>query len=155
VSEAAEHTIDMTRFGTLVTASENDDHNTLICTDFAPEFGRNNVFQVGRNEVKSDLRGVPNTLGGRAIAGGQSSDALRQKLAEGWRFSVTELSESYGIDAYLASRPRADVLAIIRKSGLQFLAPTQALKAGAGDVMMAYLPKNQPAEVKPEADPAP
>jgi len=155
LSEAAEHTIDLTRFGTLVTASENDDHNTLICTDFAPEFGRSNVFQVGRHEIKSDMRAVPNTLGGRAIANGQPSDALRQKQLEGWRFSATELSDAYGLDAYLSSRPRADILAVIRKSGLLFLSPNQPIKAGAGDVMLAYLPKAQPDEARATAEAAP
>lgn len=151
LSEAAEHSIELDRYSTLIAASDNDDHNTLICTDFAPEFGRSNVFQIGRHDMKSDSRAVPNTLGGRALALAQSSDVLRQKLGDGWRFTVTELGENYTLDTYLADRPEATILAVIKGEGLQFLKPNQPIKAADGAKVLAFVPKSaQPDAAAPK-----
>ncbi|MEM9779521.1 MAG: sodium:proton antiporter, partial [Pseudomonadota bacterium] len=38
LSEAAEHHLDLNAYEILIAASDNDAYNTLVCTDFAPEF---------------------------------------------------------------------------------------------------------------------
>jgi hypothetical protein len=47
LSEVFEHHLDTSSLGTLIATTDNDAYNTLVCTDFAPEFGRRAVFQTG------------------------------------------------------------------------------------------------------------
>ncbi len=92
LSELAEHHMDINRFGYLVAATDNDDYNALVCTDFGPEFGRGNVFQVGRPDSSEDRHTLAVTLGGRPLL--NDLGGLRQlnaRLASGWAFGGTTL----------------------------------------------------------------
>ncbi|HBU97846.1 cation:proton antiporter, partial [Thalassospira lucentensis] len=40
LSEVFEHHLDTSALGKLIATTDNDAYNTLVCTDFAPEFGR-------------------------------------------------------------------------------------------------------------------
>ncbi|MEM7614721.1 MAG: sodium:proton antiporter, partial [Pseudomonadota bacterium] len=74
----------------LIAASDNDAYNTLVCTDFAPEFGRTNVFQIGRATDGANHRDLPATLGGRPFATGAPFVDLAARLARGEVFSLTD-----------------------------------------------------------------
>lgn len=117
LSEAAEHTLDMNGYEVLIAATDNDAYNTLVCADFGPEFGRTNVFQIGRGDVAKEDRDLRVTLTGRRIGEGRGFGALAAAEAEGAEFVVTPLTEEYGLDAFLADRPDTDVWALIRKGG--------------------------------------
>ncbi len=135
LSEAAEHHIPMNHYGTLIAASEDDAYNALICTDFGPEFGRGEVFQVGRHE--DDDHNLPVTLGGRALGSGLSFEELSGRVEAGHEFTITGLDETHDLEAFLAERPSAEILATIAGSGaIQFLAKDQTPKAAAGDQVL-------------------
>lgn len=143
LSEAAEHTVDINRYGVLIAAADNDSYNALVCTDFGPEFGRNNVFQIGRHNDGMDARDLPVTLGGRKLGQGLRYEELVEREADDWRFTVTGLSEEYGFEAYQAERPDADIWAVIRTNGIvQFLSPETALNPSPGDRILALCRKN-------------
>jgi len=74
LSEAAEHSVPMSSYGSLITATNNDAYNALICTDFGPEFGRGNVFQVGRHEAREVCADRPD----RRIPAGDLSGRTRE-----------------------------------------------------------------------------
>ena len=44
LSEAAEHHLDVHNYEFLIAVTDNDAYNTLVTTDWGPEFGRANVF---------------------------------------------------------------------------------------------------------------
>ncbi len=67
LSEVAEHRLDFVRYEQLVAATDNDAYNTLVATDLAPEFGRENVFQFARAKEQSTRHALPASLGGRAF----------------------------------------------------------------------------------------
>jgi NhaP-type Na+/H+ or K+/H+ antiporter len=113
LSEAAEHTIDLNLYGTLLAATDNDAYNALICTDFGPEFGRQNVYQVGRAEAGEGNKDLPPTLGGRSFGSGLKFHDLLKKMQTGWQFRSTNLTPEYDYDAYLAKRPQSEVLGFI------------------------------------------
>ena len=70
LSEAAEHILELHRYDHLIALSENEAYNTLVTTDLAPEFGRNNIFQLRRDREHSSRYELPSTLDGRAFFGG-------------------------------------------------------------------------------------
>ena len=63
LSEAAEHSVEIMSFGRIVAVSDNDAYNTLVATDLAPEFGRENVFQLGRLKSESKRLVLPPGIG--------------------------------------------------------------------------------------------
>ncbi|QHQ35304.1 cation:proton antiporter [Algicella marina] len=152
LSEAAEHTVDMNRYGLLLAASDNDAYNALVCTDFAPEFGRGNVVQIGRHTDGENERDLPVTLGGRSIGKGKTYGEIESAVRDGWSFRVTALSEEYTLKTYMEDRPEADVWAIVRKSGsLEIVRGKEEFRAQAGDSIIALVPQKARKEEPPEA----
>ena len=137
LSEAAEHSVPMSHYGTIIAATENDAYNALICTDFGPEFGRNNVFQVGRHEADEGHRDLPTTLGGRTFGDGKDYGIYSLRLRQGWRFGLTGLTDEYGLDAYRKDRPEGEIIGVIRKSGALEMA-SGAVNAGDGDTILGF-----------------
>ena len=64
LSEVAEHMLELHRYDYTIALSENEACNTLVTTDLAPEFGRNNIFQLRRDREHSSRHELPSTLGG-------------------------------------------------------------------------------------------
>lgn len=154
LSEAAEHTIDLARFGIIVGASDNDSYNALVCTDFGPEFGRNNVFQVGRQkEGAEDPYGLPVTIGGRMLfRSGASYEELEQRSLDGWVFTRTRLTEEFSFDDYLEQRVEGtELLTDLAKDGtLKFSTVNERPKGRAGDILVSFAPAK--AQGKPQAN---
>lgn len=153
LSEVAEHHIDFGQYGYLIAAGDNDAYNALVCTDFGPEIGRGNVFQLAR--VSGDARerhALSFTLGGRVLfeKGGSYND-LADRMREGWGFQTTRLSDDYGFDAYRAERSEdLKVLLVKRASGkLAFATEGVEIQAGSGDTLLAFGPKPEPRAKEP------
>ena len=123
-------------------ATDNDGYNALVCTDFAPEFGRNNVFQIGRHEALEGERDLPVTLGGRTFGAGLSFEEFANKRRDDWIFSRTGLSEEYDIEQYRADREDSVILGVIRANGTLELAGRDGLKdVRKDDKVLAYGPR--------------
>ena len=63
LSEAAEQRVELVSYATVLAATDNDAYNTLVATDLAPEFGRENVFQITREKGDRKRHQLPTTLG--------------------------------------------------------------------------------------------
>ena len=145
LSEAAEHSIELERFGAIIAATENDAYNALVCTDFGPEFGRHNVFQLGRaDERAADPRSLPSTLGGRTLLrSGSGFDDLNRRIASGWTITKTRLTDGFTLDDYLAQRAEdAEFIARVSPSGVVAFSTTEdgRPKAGKGDTILNFSP---------------
>lgn len=142
LSELAEHDIEINRFGYLIAATDNDDYNALICTDFGPEFGRGSVFQVGRPDSEEDRHSLSVTLGGRPLLNDVGGlPALNARLAAGWEFRKTALSEDFD-EAQLRERLGDDgrLLLARRRSRLLWLTGSEPPKLEADDVVLSFGP---------------
>lgn len=154
LSEAAEDRIELVSYATIVAATDNDAYNTLVATDLAPEFGRDNVYQVARSKGESARHSLPSTLGGRGFAGGETFNGLARKIAEGWSFRVTRLTKEYTLLDWQEARPGALVVAVVSASGaIRLVASSEGLKAGEGSFIISMLPPDLAQEVA-EADKA-
>lgn len=146
LSEAAGHSLDFVRYQKVIAATDNDAYNTLVCTDLAHEFGRENVFQPAPIRQETSRHTLPATLGGRTLRGELSYFDANQRIREGWHFRATGLTEEFTLDDWLNKNPEAlPVAEFDGKSAMRILDHDAQLKAGPGDQMIALYPP-EPAE---------
>lgn len=144
LSEAAEQRVELVSYATLIAATENDAYNTLVTTDLAPEFGRENVFQVMREKSESSRHQLPRTLGGRPLGLEATHTELRQLVADGWRFRSTHLTEEFTLEDWRAESPEARLLAQITTSGeIKFMRKNEEFKGGDGIHVIALRPPEE------------
>ena len=67
LSEATDERLDLAQFQVLAATTDNEAYNALVCTEFAPEIGRDNVYQLGDASNDEDPRALPESLRGRAL----------------------------------------------------------------------------------------
>ncbi len=150
LSEAAEDGIEVVSFGQVVALSDNDAYNTLVTTDLAPEFGRENVFQLRRTREEGARHALPATLGGRRIGGDLDHAGIAQRMAQGWGVRTTRLTADYPLEAWRADNPEAVPLAEMRPSGtLAFIARGEAPAGGEGSGLIAFGPPREPGGTPP------
>jgi len=116
LSEAAEHSVELVSFASIVVATDNDAYNTLVATDLGPEFGRSNVYQIGRAGGDIARHALPSTLGGRPIGNRETFAQLESKFRTGWTFRVTGLTDEFGFDDWRLKNPEAILLGRVRSS---------------------------------------
>ncbi|TCO72489.1 cation:proton antiporter [Rhodovulum euryhalinum] len=146
LSEAAEHSVELVSYGSVVAATDNDAYNTLVATDLAPEFGREHVYQLKRARQESRRHALPASLGGRAIGGGHGYLDLTRMMTEGWRFRTTKLTEEFPIEAWRKAAPDAVPLAVIGPNGTpRLVSDENGLRAGAGSRVVALVPPGETA----------
>jgi hypothetical protein len=108
--------LDIGRFNALIATTDNDAYNSLVCTDFGPEIGRNNVYEIGGAREQSDRRAMRVTIGGRQLfRPGLDFRELRERHAAGWTFQTTRLTDEFTADNYFESRPEDARIILWRK----------------------------------------
>ncbi len=150
LSEAAEHSLDFVRYQKVIAATDNDAYNTLVCTDLAPDFGRENVFQPAAIRRDTRRHELPASLGGRTLRGKLSHFEANGRIHAGWHFRVTGLSEEFTLDDWLDKNPEAlPVAEYDGTAGLRILDHDAQLKAEPGEQMIALYPPEPPDETAP------
>lgn len=156
LSEITEYQLELNRFSLLLAATDNLAYNSLVCSRFAHEFGRDRVFQLpGDKEDESDPRAFALTVRGRTLIGeGARFDNLMRRHRGGWRFYSAKLSDEFGFRDYLAEHGSGFIpVAVIADSGtVQFFSARSSPTPRAGDVVIGYGPDDHTAET--EARPA-
>ena len=146
LSEHAHHNLDTGRFNALIAATDNEAYNALVCTDFGPEIGRNNVYEIGGRREQSDRRTMNFTIGGwQLFKPGLDFRELRRLHDAGWTVQSTRLTEEFDREAYLASRhPDARVMLWRRPDGsLVFETGSSGAKVQEGDVIISFAPPRE------------
>ncbi|WP_425100622.1 cation:proton antiporter [Tropicibacter sp. S64] len=144
LSEAAEHRLELAAYDTLICATDNDAYNTLAATDLAPEFGRENVYQLKRVKHASTRHALPSTLGGRLIGANETFFEANARLAEGWEFRVTGLTEEFTLDDWREKNPEAVIVATLGPNGtLRFFGPEDEVKRKDAGKLLALMPARE------------
>ncbi|WP_416464906.1 cation:proton antiporter [Sphingomonas sp. VDB2] len=147
LSEATEERLDLTQFQVLAAATDNEAYNALVCNEFAPEIGRDNVHQLGNASDDHDPRSLPESLRGRALfESGHGVEDIMQREEQGWTFRKTRISEQFDYDAARAALPpEGDMLLLLRKTGaLRFFTHASRPTPQPGDTILSYVPPAQP-----------
>ena len=146
LSEAAALRIELARYKTVVAATDNDAYNTLVATDLALGFGRENVYQVAREKATQTRHALPSSLGGRIFADAATYNDLNRLMWRDWTFRVTRLTEEYDMAAWRERRPEAKLLAFIDETGeLTFVSEDDEVRAAPGVRLVSMLPPQEAA----------
>ena len=140
LAEATAEHLDMGQFQVLAAVSENEAYNALVCNEFAHEFGRDAVYQLGEGR-DDDPRGLPSTLRGRAMfASGLSVEELLERQRAGWTFRKTKVSDKFTFEQVKATLPEdSDVLLLVRKDGtLLFFTHASRPTGAPGDTVISF-----------------
>jgi NhaP-type Na+/H+ or K+/H+ antiporter len=145
MSERSEEKLELNAISHLLAATANDAYNALVCTRFAPEFGRNNVFQLPHLEKHEvDKKAVARTMRGRIAFGDNAryEDFMRRHY-QGWIFRKTLLSESYNYQSFIDEKNGDMILiAIIDNQGeLKFYPLNDSYDPEPGDTVISFGPK--------------
>jgi NhaP-type Na+/H+ or K+/H+ antiporter len=144
LSEGAEHRLDLMAYATVVAATDNDAYNTLVATDLAPEFGRENVYQLNREASDNARYALPPKLGGQAVAAGETYWEVQRRMWDGWEFRTTTLSDEFTLQDWYDRNPEGIPIADIGPRGtLRLLGPGDAFKDTEGTRVIALLPMKE------------
>ncbi|MEM6384003.1 MAG: sodium:proton antiporter [Pseudomonadota bacterium] len=153
LSEAAEHHLDLSRYGTLIAATDNDAYNALVCTDFGPELGRARVFRLGAEE-KREAEMFATTVSGQLLFQPSISEteAEFRMITSGWTVQRTKLTEAYPFEKLKEQRGDAHILFAVGPKG-NFISPALGaqFKPGAGSTVFTFgSPKRASAQTQKE-----
>lgn len=143
LSEATEERLDLTQFQVLAAATGNEAYNALVCNEFAPEIGRDNVYQLGDASDDDDPRTLPESLRGRTLfTSGHSVEEIVEREEQGWTFRKTKISEQFDYEAARAALPpEGDMLLLVRRTGaLRFFSHASRPTPQPGDTILSYVP---------------
>lgn len=143
LNEATEHNLDLSPFQVLVSATENEAYNALVCNEFAFEIGRDAVYQLGENAGDEDPRALPDSLRGRALfTSGFSVTDVHQRHLEGWIFRKTRLSDRFDMEAAKENLPdSANMLLLLHPDGeMRFFTHASAPEPRPGDTVISFAP---------------
>ncbi|MFV0335902.1 MAG: cation:proton antiporter [Tropicimonas sp.] len=141
LSEAAEHGLDLVNFELVLAANDNDAYNTLVATDLAPEFGRDNVFQLAKEKEYSRRHALPATFGGRPLGRGVGHDEMEKLMAEGWEVKLSRMTEAFGFEDWRRTHPEAIVIGRVSDRAVQLLAEGDDLRTGPGTRLLVVGPR--------------
>jgi NhaP-type Na+/H+ or K+/H+ antiporter len=143
LAEAAAYQIDRAKFAELIAATPGNSYNALVCTDLAPEFGREHVFQIGRMKSQEmDPNDIALTLGGRTLLkSGLDHDTLIERIAQGWTFRKTKLTEQFDFGAYSSGlSDDAEIIFALKPDGrVSFATINAEPDPGVGDLIVAFV----------------
>ena len=143
LSEATEERLDLTQFQVLAAATGNEAYNALVCNEFAPEIGRDNVYQLGDASDDDDPRTLPESLRGRTLfTSGHGVEDIVEREEQGWTFRKTKISEQFDYEAARAALPpEGDMLLLVRRTGaLRFFSHASRPTPQPGDTILSYVP---------------
>ncbi|MGE4430973.1 MAG: cation:proton antiporter [Sphingobium sp.] len=143
LAESTEERLDFARFQVLAATTDNEAYNALVCSEFAPDIGRDAVYQLGVASGADDHRSLPEALRGRAMfASGLGVEEIMARERDGWVFRKTRISEQFDFEAAQQSLPEgSDMLLLIRRDGkLLFFTHATRPTPQPGDMILSYAP---------------
>ncbi|MGP4039494.1 cation:proton antiporter [Gracilibacillus sp. D59] len=147
LSEQTEYMMDFTPYDYLLTASEYDSYNVLVCSTFLPEFGRKNVFRLPNQSHSGDhLVDLDHTIGGSEVfTPTEGIEELKYKLKSGYVLRKTSLTERYLYEDYMKDRDKETVLLFVLKQSkqIEFFIEDLDTTATAGDTIVSLTPPSK------------
>jgi NhaP-type Na+/H+ or K+/H+ antiporter len=143
LSEHAEYSLELGAFGSLLATTNNDAYNALVCARFAPELGRQNIFQLAANEVAEPRKPSPELRGRTAMNQKVQYEDLQRRWYQGWGFRKTELTEGFDVESLETVLPddAVPVLVIDPKHEVRLLEANKPVRAEPGDTVIWFGPK--------------
>jgi len=144
LSEHAEMELDLSGMGILFATTANDAYNAFVCTRFAPEFGRNQVFQLPmHNAFEQESKSIKLAHRGIFAMGPLATNEELERLHyRKWQFKKTHFTKTFSFDNHLKMES-ADALPVLllRPDGkVSFHSEEFPLEPEEGNVLLSYVP---------------
>lgn len=152
LSEQAEHALELGAFGSLLAATNNDAYNALACARFAPELGRQNIFQLAGNDSAEPHKPAPELRGRTAMGHDVQFEDLQRRWYQGWGFRCSELTDSFDAKAFTSALPdgAVPVLVIGTSNAIRLLEADKPLRAEPGERVIWLGPKHSEEAHEPD-----
>ncbi|HEV2080176.1 MAG TPA: sodium:proton antiporter [Allosphingosinicella sp.] len=140
LAEATREDLDFHLFDVLVAVTDNEAYNALVCSEFAPELGRDSVYQLG-DAGGDDPHSLPPSLRGRALfASGLGVEDINAR--SNWVFRSTVVGQGQEFAELLDRLPDgAEPLILLRRSGdIQLFSHASRPAPEPGDTVIAFCP---------------
>jgi hypothetical protein len=140
LSEHAENALELGAYASLLATGNNDAYNALVCAHFAPELGRQQVFQLAPDEVADKRRLSSGARGRIAIAEDIQYEDLQRHWYQGWGFHTSKLTEAFGVEDLRDALPAQamPILVIDARANVRLIEAGKPLKAEAGDRVLWF-----------------
>lgn len=144
LSEHAESALELGAFGSLLAATNNDSYNALVCAHYAPELGRQRVFQLASGETAQPRQPNPGARGRIALDGKIQYEDLQRHWYQGWAFHDTGITDEFGVEQLQAALPAGaiPVLVVGARKDVRLVEEGRPLKADAGERVVWFGKKN-------------
>jgi len=144
LSEHAEMELDLSEMGILFATTPNDAYNAFVCTRFAPDFGRNQVFQLPMHSVpEQENKSIKLAHRGIFAMGPvATNEELERRHYRKWQFKKTHFTKTFSYENHLQVES-ADALPLLLLSPdgkVAFHSEDFPLEPVEGDVLLSYVP---------------
>lgn len=154
LSDEAEHRLEFNQFSYLLALTDSVAYNSLVCSRYVHEFGRDNIAQLARRkDDDDDPNAYTNTLRGKTLVGEEMAfDKFSRKHAQGWRFVSSRLTETYTYKDYMEQKGEncIPIMAITESGKIIFNTKDSEYTPGRGDVLIAFMKIEQEVQVPKE-----
>ncbi len=145
LSETSEENLDLSGMGHLLAATDNDAYNALVCSAFAPHFGRENVFQLAlMNQSGDEIPNLKSSQRGRiAFAHELSYEKLMAQQYLGWKFKKTTLTKEFQFKDFTEKfKEKAEPILFITHSGkLVIDTHRREINPMPNDILLSFVEK--------------
>lgn len=150
LSESAHHHLAITTWAKVIAATNNDAYNALICTEFGPEVGRGNVFQIGErssskhSQASSERNSLRFTVGGRQLTvKGDGYFGLLSKVQSNWSFSSTQITKEFTFADFQNSRGKGSITLLwFKPNGVfHFASTNETAEPSEGNIILSFGPR--------------
>lgn len=114
LSEETEYKLDLAKYNSLLSATNNPAYNSLVCNSFSHEFSRESTYQfLPHDEDEHETRQLSETIRGEDF-GSKDLDfwLLSDLFHKGWRFKTSRIGKGFDIQT-LESKAEEGTLKII------------------------------------------
>lgn len=156
LSEYVGEELDVSGVGRLLAMTPNDEVNAMAAMDFAPDFGRAEVYQLAPAPTRSTRQeSVALHMRGRLLFGKEmTNERLAERFASGAIIKKTPLTEEFDYEAFRELYGEtAVILFVIQKDGMLIVATADATPSPKpGQTLISLVdPVEEPAKEKKEA----
>lgn len=163
LSDLGQQRLDLSSISHLLAATDNTAYNTLVCTRFAPELGREQIYQLPAGTgVDSEVSDFSHTLRGlTAFSQDATYDEMTRRYYMGWHFHEEVVRPASSGALSRGRIPRAEcpeggdpILLLRRDGGLAFYSPGWRPEPRPGDRLLCYVPPaSEEVEEAPDESP--
>lgn len=140
LDEQLNYHLDLTPYRFILAMSKIDSYNTHVCEDFAPNLGRENLYQTAFHEENRNETML--AQGGQSLfTPATSITELEERINAGHVIRKTVLTKQYSYTQYLRERDDKSILLYIIRpdQSIDFYNPKIELQARADDIVVALI----------------